>query len=566
MESKSLNLEPRTKSIHQLYIRDLIKGILVFGAYLVTAEFGLLMDPVSGFATLIWPPSGIALAALLLYGFRFWPVIGLAAFLANYLAGAPFWATCGVATGNTLEALTGAWLLQYFVGFDKSMARIKDVFGLVFFAATLSTTISATIGVTSLALGHVKPFEGFGETWSAWWAGDVLGDILVAPMILVWATTFAKPRFKFWSVVEPLLLTSALALLCFLLFKREMRIAYLVFPLVVWSALRFGQLGCVTTVFVVSVAGVWGVSHGVAPIRIGTPRENLFILLKFLAVVSTTGMTLAASLAERRRALEKLKEREKQLLVSNEALRQTEAQLMEAIKSRDEFLSIASHELKTPVTSLSLHTELTEMEIDVEKNLAPSPKRLAEVFSISMKHINRLTSLIENLLDTSRIDAGKLGFSLMEMDLSKFIEESMNRFSNELARARCPVNLEIQENILIAGDASRLEQIMENVVSNIIKYASGSLVEISLKEGGLGARIVFEDSGPGIPKKKQAQLFQRFERGAASGAIAGIGLGLFIVKEIVKGHRGSVQIDSDTGRGMRLIIELPLKQDSGQDP
>jgi signal transduction histidine kinase len=523
--------EPVIPLKKRLSITDLLIGVAVSAIYFGTAKLGLRMDAVSGFATLIWPPSGIAFAAIFLLGYRFWPAIVLGAFLINYMIGAPFWSAWGVAAGNTMEAVTAVWLLKKFTDFHGSLDRIKDVFWFLVLAAGASTLVSATVGVSSLALSHAKSFEGFGVTWAAWWAGDAMGDIVVAPIILVWATVFRKPRFNFWRLLETLLLVLILSTICFLVFEKQLRLAFLIFPMVVWAALRFGQRGTLATVFAVSVVFVWGVMNGHGPFKGGTLRENLYVLLSFLTVSSTTGMILAASVAERKKA----------------------------IKSRDEFLSITSHELKTPITTLSIHIEKTEMEIDVEKNLAPSPKVLAEVFAILMNQINRLGNLVDNLLDVSRIDAGKLGFSFKEMDLSKLLAETVHQFSKELVKFQCDLKMDVQENIIIEGDATRLEQVVVNLLSNITKHAPGSAVKISLRKEGLVAKLVVEDRGPGIPKNLQARIFERYERGMASHAVPGMGLGLLIVKELVKGHHGSIDLESEVGAGVKLTIQLPLK-------
>jgi len=490
------------------------------------------MDAVSGFATLIWPPTGIALAALLLFGYRLWPAVALGAFLVNYVIGAPFWSAWGVATGNTLEAVVGAFLLQKFTNFDKSLSRITDIFWFFVLAAGVSTLVSATIGVSTLALSHTKSFEGFAVTWAAWWGGDAMGDIIVAPLFLVWGTTVLKFRFNWLKVLECLLLVGMVGVFCYLTFGKGYRVGFLIFPMGVWVALRFGQVGAVSFDFIISFLLAWAAARGVWPTKGGTFRENLYVMLGFSTVVAMTGMTLAASVSERKRAIE----------------------------SRDEFLSIVSHELKNPLTSLSLHIEMTEMEINVEKNLAPPPKRLAEVFAVSMYQINRLTNLVENLLDFSRIGAGKLRFSFDDLNLSEMVTEMAKRFSGELKRADCELTVDIQKNLVIEGDRTRLEQLLENLISNIIKYAPGAPAKITLKAEGIGVRVMVEDKGPGIPRDLQSKMFERFERGLAPQSVAGIGLGLFIVTEIIKGHQGTISLESDRGMGVKLTLDLPMKQ------
>src|SRR5207253_10584138 len=136
------------------------------------ASFGQWHANVAGRLTIVWPAAGIELPVVLLFGYRFWPGVALAAFLANWTVHEPPLVAGGIAVGNTLEAVVGAWLLRRFVGFDNSLERLKDVFGLVTLAAGVSTTVSATIGVTSLCLGGVQSWGDFSSLWWTWWLGD----------------------------------------------------------------------------------------------------------------------------------------------------------------------------------------------------------------------------------------------------------------------------------------------------------------------------------------------------------------------------------------------------------
>src|SRR5262249_22040199 len=166
---------------------DLVRLGGLCAIYYATARFGLSLDAVHGFATAVWPPTGIALAALVLYGYGLWPGIALGAFLVNLSSGAPVLVACGMALGNTLEAVVGTVLLKRVVGFRPSLDRLQDVLGLILLAAGLSTLISATIGVTSGWLGGIIPAVTYGKAWRTWWLGDALGDLVMAPLLFVWS-------------------------------------------------------------------------------------------------------------------------------------------------------------------------------------------------------------------------------------------------------------------------------------------------------------------------------------------------------------------------------------------
>src|SRR5215470_10750672 len=166
--------------------------------YFVTAKLGLSLDAVSGFAAAVWPPTGVALAALVLHGYRLWPGIALGAFLINLSVGAPVLVAGGMALGNTLEALLGAVLLERVVGLRPSLERLQDVLGLIVLAAGLSTLVSATIGVTSGWLGGIIPTAMYGTAWLTWCLGDALGALVVAPLLFVWSRRGRSALTRRW--------------------------------------------------------------------------------------------------------------------------------------------------------------------------------------------------------------------------------------------------------------------------------------------------------------------------------------------------------------------------------
>lgn len=178
---------------------------LLFIIYYFTAKVGLQLNTVSGFATLFWLPTGISLAAILIGGYRVFPGILLGAFLINYQLGASPLVAAGIAFGNTAEALCGAYLLKRFVDFHPTLDRLKDVVGLIIFAAGISTIISATVGVSSLLLGG-KLTTAYSTAWVAWWIGDAISNLITAPFLLVW-TRIPKLRYTLHQLGEAILFT-----------------------------------------------------------------------------------------------------------------------------------------------------------------------------------------------------------------------------------------------------------------------------------------------------------------------------------------------------------------------
>jgi PAS domain S-box-containing protein len=279
---------------------------LLWIIYVSAATLGLSLDAVGGVATAVWPPTGIALAALTLWGYRFWPGIMLGAFLVNAWVGAPVLAACGMAVGNTLEALLGAFLLRRIVGFHPALDRLQDVLGLVVLAAVLSTLVSASIGATSGWLGGVIPPAHYGHAWWTWWLGDTMGALVVAPLVFVWSTRPHRclPAPQMAEAGALLLAVGAVSLVVFggLLTTPHTEISYLVFPVFIWAALRFGQPGVVTGLGVMSVMAIWGTVQGLGPFAVETLHAGLLWLQAFMSIVTVTSLVLAAVMAERRRA------------------------------------------------------------------------------------------------------------------------------------------------------------------------------------------------------------------------------------------------------------------------
>jgi PAS domain S-box-containing protein len=274
-------------------------------------------------------------------------------------------------------------------------------------------------------------------------------------------------------------------------------------------------------------------------------------------------------LTERKRAEDRLQrayadlerrvnERTADLALANTELARREGELKEAVRVRDEFLSIASHELKTPITSLKMQLQILQARTKPGQTEGLSPERVAKAVDVSLRQVDRLTRLIEDLLDVARSQAKKMTFTFEPLDLEELVEEVVERYAAQLETARCHVQILANEPVIGNFDRFRLDQVLVNLLTNAVKYAPGSKVTVSIKKVLNSAQIVVADDGPGIAEESRQRLFQRFERGSNSQNIGGLGLGLFIAKQIVSGHRGSIRVESALGQGTRFIIDLPL--------
>jgi len=268
--------------------------------YLATAKAGLALAYENSSVTAVWAPTGIALAALVLGGPRLWPGVALGALLANAWTGIAPVTLLGITAGNTLEALAGAYLLRA-AQFRPSMQRVRDVLALVVLAAGVSTLIAAALGVASLRLGGDLPASIAGSVWRTWWLGDMGGDLLVAPVVLLIAAAW-PPRLSALRgprVAEAIVLAGVTAALALLVFSSAAPLAFLVLPLPIWAALRFGQAGAAVVSLLIAGIAIAATASGVGAFADRSPDVGLLLSQTFVGVGAAIGLLLAAVTAER---------------------------------------------------------------------------------------------------------------------------------------------------------------------------------------------------------------------------------------------------------------------------
>ena len=230
-----------------------------------------------------------------------------------------------------------------------------------------------------------------------------------------------------------------------------------------------------------------------------------------------------------------------------------------AVRDREDFLSIASHELNTPLTTLRLQVQMAKQKLARAESGQLRWDAVARTLEVSESQIMRLSRLVEELLDVSRLKAGKLAFTFQQADLSEVVRQVADRLDDQLARVGSALTLDVAPGVVGSFDQMRVEQVIDNLLVNAIKYAAGKPVKMSLTSDGDIATLVVQDEGPGIAPEKQATVFERFTRGDSTSSIGGLGLGLFIVREIVAGQGGSIRLDGRCGAGARFVVELPLR-------
>src|SRR5206468_1511929 len=273
-------------------------GILAV-VYVVAGKLSLMLASLHASASPVWPPAGIALAALLLLGYRVWPAIFVGAFLVNLSTAGNVATSLAVASGNTLEAMCGAWLVNRFAGGTAAFDRPQGIFKFAL-AAVVSTIISPAFGVTSLALAGFADWANYGAIWLTWWLGDTTSDLLIAPLIILWSIA-SKRRWNRREAIEVGILLLLLFVLSEAVFggwltisARNYPIAFICGPIVIWTAFRFTQRETSTGIFILSAVAIWGTLHGFGPFVRETENQSLLALQSWTAVLTITAMALSA--------------------------------------------------------------------------------------------------------------------------------------------------------------------------------------------------------------------------------------------------------------------------------
>jgi signal transduction histidine kinase/ActR/RegA family two-component response regulator len=520
-------------------------GILTV-VYFIAGKLGLMLASLHASASPVWPPAGIALAALVVLGYRIWPAIFIGAFLVNVTTAGNVATSLAIASGNTLEAVFGAWLVNRFAGGTAAFDQPQGVFKFAL-AAVASTVIGPAFGVTSLALAGFADWTNYDAIWLTWWLGDATGDLLIAPLIILWSVT-SKRRWNRREAVEVGILLLLLFVLSEVVFGgwlpisvRNYPIAFICGPIVIWTAFRFTQRETATGIFILSAIAMWGTLHGFGPFVSGTENQSLLALQSWTAVLTVTAMALSAGMAERRRA--------------EEELQQQKAVVEGVNRTKDHFLAMLSHELRTPLTPV----------ISALEGLETEPAQTREVKSalaMIRRNIELETQLIDDLLDFTRIAKDKLQLRFTPVDAHLAISNVVEICRAEADPKRLRVHLNLRANTHhVAADAAKFQQIVWNLLKNAIKFTpeGGEIAISSSNPSPEVLTISVRDTGIGMESDVMQRIFDPFEQGNRSfeRRFGGLGLGLAISKSLAQAHGGTLTAQSEgRDRGSTFLLSM----------
>jgi len=515
--------------------------------YLVVGKLSLQFAFVNKSASPVWVPTGLALAALLLLGYRVWPAIFAGAVIVNFWTTPNLLVSLGIAGGNTLEAICGAWLIQNFASGVKVFDRTQDVFKFAAFALA-ATAMSATTGVSSLCLGHLAEWSKFATIWKTWWLGDFTAALIVTPLLVLW---LSGRETRKWTKRELIEVASLFALLIglglfvfsgwFPTLAKNYPVSFLRGPIVIWVAFRFTPREAVTGMFLLTGMAIWGTLNGHGPFVMPDENHGLIILDARTVVTAITVMALSAAVAERDRIRGVLEEQKNAVEAAN--------------RTKDNFLAMLSHELRTPLTPVLAAID------SLEANGASS---LETRNSLSMirRNVELESQLIDDLLDLTRIAKDKLQLRFGPLDAHEVINNVVEICRPE-AQAR---NLKVRVNLRggahhVSGDAAKFQQIIWNLLKNAIKFTSqdGEITISTTNPEPQLLAIGVHDTGIGIEPEIMNRIFDPFEQGerAFQRRYGGLGLGLAISKSLAKAHGGTLVARSEgPGRGSTFILTM----------
>jgi signal transduction histidine kinase len=511
-------------------------------AYWGVARLSLNVALVHGQVTPIWPPTGIALVTFLLLGRRMWPAIALGAFAVNLPLGPSPVGAALIACGNTLAPLVSSELLRR-ADFHRELDRMRDAIAIVVLGGLLGMTISATVGTSVLTLSGAVPITKLASTWAVWWAGDAMGVLLVAPMLLSFVPRPGLRPLGWRRGAELAALLIAIGVATYFLFENQFRIEYLVLPLIAVAAWRFRLRGAAPAALIASVVAAMSAVNGMGPFASENLLEKMVTLQAFNISLSFASFLLA-SFADTRQQGEELAR-----LYHSASL---------AIAAKNNAIDVAGHELGPPVAALTSYLAILS-----DGDLGPPPPKWRATLNVMADkawHVNRI---MNELVEAARIEANTGPSSHAYVDLRQDVKKAVDRARAraEMGGAQIAVSLP-REPVPVNADSRQIGRILDNLINNSLTYVSRPprLKLEALVNGDRGV-IRVTDNGVGMSSSERSRVFQPFHRTAdpAFSRVPGVGLGLYSSRILAEANQGTLTLEStEPGLGTSFALDLPL--------
>jgi signal transduction histidine kinase len=523
-------------------MRYLVTLVLVALAYWVAARLSLNLALVHGQVTPLWPPTGIALVAILVLGRRVWPAIAVSAFAVNLPLGPSPLGAAFIAAGNTLAPLVSAELMAR-AGFRIQLDRLRDAVAIIVLGALIGMTISATVGSSVLILSGSVPAGNYVATWAVWWAGDAMGVLLVAPLLLTLLPRAGARSLGWRGGAELTALIAGIGLVTYLLFQNRFRLEYLVLPLIMGAAWRFRLRGAAPAALVASLVAIWSAVHGNGPFATETLLEKMVTLQAFNVSVSLASFVLASFVDAREQ---------------KEEMSRTYQSARLALAAKTEAINVAAHELGAPLAVLTSYLSLLS-----DGKLGPAPTKWSSVLNVMADKAWKVTGIVNDLLEAARIEAGTFESRRTSLDLRDIVLRAV-----EKARPRAELSAgEIvatfgPDAVQVEADARQLGRILENLINNSLTYAvRPPRLRVTAASDAERAVVHVIDNGVGLSNSQRSRVFRPFHRGndPAFDGVPGSGLGLYVSRQLAEANGGSLTLErSELGVGTAFALNLPL--------
>jgi signal transduction histidine kinase len=504
----------------------------VFAVYYLSGKLGLTLAFENASATAVWAPTGIAITAILLRGYYVWPAILAGAFLINITTTGNIPTSVLIALGNTGEGLLGAYLVNKYAGGKFAFENTANIFRFALYAGLLSTMLSATVGVTSLALWGYAEWSSYLSVWLTWWIGDAVGAFLIVPFLILW---FQKKKFRLETknVIELIVVFVLLAAVAAIEFAPVSFVAtehypvnYLLLPPLVWIAFRFDKRFVAAAVFALSAVAIWGTINNYGPFVVSSQNDSLLFLQAFISIA--TIMTIAfASVVEQH----------------NETLKLVHS---EKLASLGRFSAGIAHEIRNPLANISSLAQLLN-----RKNTDPDIKKH---LGYIQENSNIANSIIKDLLNI----ASHNNIVFKKSDIAAIIEDTCS-----LAEARCEKNKislvrKVHKDLgKLSMNEEKIQAAFLNLISNAIDaMPGGGTLTVAARQDSSSDEIIitFEDTGTGIAENNRDKILEPFFTTKHDGT----GLGLNLAHQVIQAHSGNLNFESTAGKGTKFIIRLPV--------